>query len=256
MLSSLSRALDVVELLARESRPLALAEISKSLAISKSSAHDILGTLAARNFVERDTGGIYRLGLRAWEVGNAASVAPLVQAAASVMSRLGAELEESVDLGVLSGFESVNVHIVDSSQTVRVYAPVGTRFLAHQASTGLVLLAFQPPGYLETAMPAVLTPATPHTITDPDELRRELRRIRMRGYAINMGGWRIDVAGVAAPVLNPAGIAIAALCVAAPRYRATRVWMRRVVPAMLRAASEISEALGGTPSASEGRSAS
>ncbi|HUA54860.1 MAG TPA: IclR family transcriptional regulator [Candidatus Sulfotelmatobacter sp.] len=256
MLSSLGRALDIVEMLARAQRPLGLGEIARELGISKSSVHDVLTTLAARGFVERQPGGIYRLGLKAWEVGAAASVTPLVQAAASIMARLAAELQENVDLGVLSGFESVNVHIVDGVQTVRVYAPVGTRFLAHQASTGLVLLAFQAPGYLDKVMPAVLPPATPQTITDHDELRRELQRVRLRGYAINQGGWRLDVAGVAAPVLNTAGIAIAALCVAAPRYRTTRVWMRRVVPAMQSAAAQISDVLNGAARALEGRTAS
>jgi IclR family KDG regulon transcriptional repressor len=256
MLSSLGRALETLELMAREQRPLGLGEIARLLSMSKSSAHEVLTTLAARGFVEWQPGGIYRLGLKAWEVGNAASVTPLVHAAAPLMSRLAEELQENVDLGVLSGFESVNIHMVDSVQTVRVYAPVGTRFMAHQASTGLVLLAFQPPGYVDRVLPETLPPATPHSITDADELRRELQRIRMRGYAINMGGWRIDVAGVAAPVLNASGFAVAALCVAAPRYRTTRAWMRRVVPAMLGAAREISASIGGLAPALQGRSAS
>lgn len=250
MLTSLSRALDVMELLARERRPLGLGEIASKLGMSKSSVHGALTTLASRGFVEREVGGIYQLGLKAWEVGAAASVTPLVQAAASPMERLAARLNENIVLSVLSGFESVNIHMVDSEQAVRVYAPVGSRYLAHHASTGLVLLAFQPDGYLDRVLPARLIPASSATITDRDELRRELVRIRARGHAINMGGWRIDVGGVAAPVLNAAGFALAGLAVAAPRYRTTRAWLRFVTPAVLAAATEISEALG---SGSRGR---
>ena len=108
------------------------------------------------------------------------------------------------------------MHIVGSGQAVRVYAPVGTRFPAHHASTGLLLLAFQPEGYLETVLPPTLSAASPLTITDPGRLRTELTRIRARGYALNVGGWQIDVAGIATPVLNAEETAIAALCVAAP----------------------------------------
>lgn len=256
MLTSLSRALDVIELLAEERRPLGLGEIAKTLAMSKSSVHDVLRTLAARGFVERAAGGIYQLGLKTWEVGAAASVTPLVQAAASSMERLAARLNENVVLSVLSGFESVNIHMVEGAQAVRIYAPVGARYPAHQASTGLVLLAFQPEDYLETVLPPRLLPTSTLTITDLDELRCELTRIRARGHAVNMGGWRIDVGGVAAPVLNAGGVAIAGLGVAAPRYRTTRSWLRRVIPAVVTAAAEISEALGGSSRAQEGRVAS
>ena len=165
-------------LLAHERRPLGLGEIARKLEISKSSTHELLSTLTERGFVHRRDGGIYELGVKAWEVGSTASIAPLISAAAPVMERIAARLNEDVVLGVLSGFESINVHIVGSGQAVRVYAPVGTRFPAHHASTGLLLLAFQPEGYLETVLPPTLSAASPRTITDPDRLRTELTRTR------------------------------------------------------------------------------
>jgi IclR family KDG regulon transcriptional repressor len=256
LLSSLSRGLDLVALLARERRALGLAEIAKKLEISKSSAHELLATLADHNFVQRQQGGIYQLGLRAWEVGAAASVTPLIAAAVPVMERIAAEINEDVVLGVLSGFASINVHIVGSGQAVRVYAPVGTRFPAHHASTGLLLLAFQPEGFLESVLPPSLSAASPLTITDPHKLRAELIKIRARGYAVNIGGWQLDVAGVAAPVMNSEETAIAALCVAAPRYRTGRAWMRRVIPILIAGAAAITMTINGSSRARGERFAS
>lgn len=232
-------------LLAHERRPLGLGEIARKLEISKSSTHELLSTLTERAFVQRRDGGIYELGLKAWEVGSTASIAPLISAAAPVMERIAAHINEDVVLGVLSGFESINVHIVGSGQAVRVYAPVGTRFPAHHASTGLLLLAFQPEGYLETVLPPTLSAASPLTITDLGRLRTELTRIRARGYALNVGGWQIDVAGIATPVLNAEGTAIAALCVAAPRYRTSRAWMRSTIPILVEGAQDITLAISG-----------
>jgi DNA-binding IclR family transcriptional regulator len=244
-LSSLARGLDLMALLAREQRPLGLGEIAKKLQISKSSTHEILSTLADHSFVQRKEGGIYQLGVKAWEVGSAASIAPLVSAAAPVMERIAMQINEDVVLGVLSGFESINIHIVGCGQAVRVYAPVGTRFPAHHASTGLLLLAFQPNGHLESVLPPTLSAASPLTITDPGKLRAELIKIRARGYALNVGGWQVDVAGAATPVLNSDEIAIAALCVAAPRYRTTRAWMRKAIPILVDGARTITHAVGG-----------
>jgi DNA-binding IclR family transcriptional regulator len=243
MLSSLSKALDIIELLAGARRPLALAEIARKLQMAKSSVHEVLSTLASRGFVQRQSGGIYELGVRSWEIGTAAAIAPLISSARPVMQNIAAKVNEDVVLGVLAGFESINVHIAGSGQAVRVYAPVGMRFPAHHASTGLALLAYQPEEYLDREMPRSLSAATRLTITDPIRLRSELKRIRARGYAINVGGWQIDVSGIAAPVLDREDIAIAALCVAAPRYRATRAWIRRVLPAVVRGAREITTTL-------------
>ena len=244
-LSSLARGLDLMAMLAQERRPLGLGEIARKLEISKSSTHELLSTLTERGFVQRRDGGIYELGLKAWEVGSTASISLLISAAAPVMERIAARINEDVVLGVLSGFESINVHIVDSGQAVRVYAPVGTRFPAHHASTGLLLLAFQPEGYLETVLPPTLSAASPLTITDPGRLRTELTRIRARGYALNVGGWQIDVAGIATPVLNVEETAIAALCVAAPRYRTTRAWTRNTIPILVKGAQDITQSISG-----------
>ncbi len=246
MLSGLSRGLEVLEILARERRPLALGEIAQRLGVSKSGAHSLLKTLVHRGFAEHAAGGIYRLGPKAWEIGSAAQGAALVRIAAPIMEDLVARVNEGAILGVLAGFEGVYLHLVDSAQAVRVHAQVEARIPAHCTSTGLALLAFQPAGYLEKVLPRTLPAVTPHTITEPAELRRELKRTRARGYSINMGGWRADVGGIAVPLLGADGAAIAGLCVAAPRYRMNKDWFRRVVPATTRAARAIVTAMGMT----------
>jgi DNA-binding IclR family transcriptional regulator len=254
MLSGLSRGLQILELLAHEGRALPLGEIAQRLGVSKSGAHSLLKTLVHRGFVARDDGGIYRLGAKAWEIGSAAQGAALVRVAAPIMEDLVARVNEGAILGVLAGFEGVYLHLVECAQAVRVHAQVEARIPAHCTSTGLALLAFQPPGYLEAVLPRSLPAVTPQTITDPAELRRELKRVRTRGYAINMGGWREDVGGIAVPLLGADGVAIAGLCVAAPRYRMNKDWFRRIVPATARAARAIVAAMG-APVEPRGRAA-
>jgi IclR family transcriptional regulator, KDG regulon repressor len=255
MLSGLSRGLQILELLAREGRPLPLGEIARGLGVSKSGAHSLLKTLVHRGFAARDEGGIYRLGAKAWEIGAAAQGAALVRVATPIMEDLVARINEGAILGVLAGFEGVYLHLVECAQAVRVHAQVEARIPAHCTSTGLALLAFQQEGYLDSVLPRSLPAVTPHTITDPAELRRELKRTRARGYAINMGGWREDVGGIAVPLLGTDGVAIAGLCVAAPRYRMSKDWFRRVVPATTRAARAIVAGLGTPAEPRRGRAA-
>lgn len=255
MLSGLSRGLQILELLAREGRALPLGVIAQKLGVSKSGAHSLLKTLVHRGFVAREEGGIYRLGAKAWEIGAAAQGAALVRIAAPIMEDLVARVNEGAILGVLAGFEGVYLHLVECEQAVRVHARVDQRIPAHCTSTGLALLAFQPEGYLDSVLPRALQAVTPHTITDAAELKRELKRTRARGYALNLGGWREDVGGIAVPLLGPDGVAIAGLCVAAPRYRMNKDWFRRVVPATTRAARAIVAGLGTPAEPRRGRAA-
>lgn len=238
--SGLSRGLDVLELLADRQAGMGLGEIARRLAMSKSGTHGVLSTLTRRGFAERQSGGVYRLGIKSWLIGRGVPNADLARVATPVMERLVREIGEGAILGVLTGFEVVYLSRVEGSEAVRVHANVNDRIPAHCTSTGLVLLAYQPDGYLDNVLPDRLRQVTPTTITNADELRRELKRTRARGYSINLGGWRADVGGIAAPVLDEQGVAIAGLCVAVPRYRMTRAWFNRIVPPTQRAAQDIS----------------
>ena len=233
--SGLNSGLDVLELLAGQGAPATLTEIARLLGMSKSGVHGVLATLHRRGFVQRGAEGDYRLGLRAWEVGSAAAPMELVRSAAPHMERLSRDLSEGVILGLLDGFDVVYIHLVDSPQPVRVHTSVGDRIRAHCTSTGLALLAALPEERLRAILPARLAKVTEDTITDREELLRELQRTRLRGYAVNRGGWQTEVGGAAVAIPGTD----AALCVAAPRYRVTKPWLARICPPLIAAAERI-----------------
>ena len=205
MYSSMMRGIAALEILGKAEGPLALAEIARRLKSSKSGIHGLLSALARSGYVIKTPGGFYSLGLKVWEIARSVPTNRLVQVAAPVMDRLAARVRDGVILGVLSGFDVVYVHLVGSPQAVRVHAEVGQRIPAHCTSTGLALLASQAPDYLDRVLPRKLPVLSPETITDHDQLRRELARVAARGYAINRGGWNSDVAGIAMTIpANPA----------------------------------------------------
>ena len=139
--SSLDSGLDVVELLARVREQMTLTDIANSLRMSKSGVHSLLATLKRRGFVARSANGGYRLGVKAWEIGCAASGAELGHVAAPHMARLSEKISEGAILGRLDGADVVYLRLVESPQAVRVNAKVGDRIPAHCTSTGLALLA-------------------------------------------------------------------------------------------------------------------
>lgn len=237
--SGLDSGLDVLELLARERKELSLTEISAALGMSKSGVHSVLATLMRRGFIGRSLRGGYELGVKAWDVGSAVPGLDLAVFAAPHMAWLSEKIDEGVILGRLDGADVLYLHLVESPQAVRVHASVGDRIPAYCTSTGLALLASLTNEDVLSRLASRLKAVTSATLTTREEVMRELEVVRRRGYAINRGGWRLDVGGVSVCVRDEAGAALGALCVAVPRYRMTKVWVTRVVPLLEEAASRI-----------------
>jgi IclR family transcriptional regulator, KDG regulon repressor len=241
--SSLNSGLDVLECLAAHRRPMKLTEISTSLDISKSNVHQLLSVLARRGLIERLPDQTYRIGIKAWEIGSRAQPLEIGRIGAPHLAQLVREVSEGADIGMLDGTQTVCIQLIECPQPVRVHARVGDRNLAHTTSTGLVLLAALGDEEIIARLPEKLEKKAPGTIADRDALLKELRRIRMRGYALYRGGWRSDVTGVAVPICGPDGQVVAGVCVPAPSYRVTRDWLDRIVPALRATAERIEQDL-------------
>ena len=78
------------------------------------------------------------------------------------------------------------------------------RVVGHAAASGQAILAFLGQEQQEDVIALGLEGFSETTVTDPDALRAELTRIRERGYSINMSGYRPDVVGFGAAVLDRA----------------------------------------------------
>ena len=85
------------------------------------------------------------------------------------------------------------------------------------------------------------------TITDAEELRRELDLIRRRGYVVSYGELDAGVYAVGAPICNSLGRLEAGVTLVGPGSRWTEERLSRYVEETLAAARRISERLGYRP---------
>jgi IclR family transcriptional regulator, KDG regulon repressor len=241
-LSSVHNAARLLKQFTPGDNDLGVTELAARLDVGKSTVHRLLATLQEEQLVEQDPeSGRYRLGLAAFELGAAASSpTDLHQAVLMPMSVLRVKTGETVQTAVLDGRQVVYVERLESPNTLRMFLSVGTRNDAHSTGTGKCLLAHVDEAQLDRLLSGwKLTAKTPHTITDPAPLRRELKRIRSQGYATNVHESEIGVISVAAPVRGPGGDVVAALSVAgpAPRMEGT---MEKVTRAVVEAAATAS----------------
>lgn len=205
-LQSIERAAAVLELLASAPSPLGVTEVAESLGLAKSTAHGIVRTLRDVGLVDQDPGtGRYRVGRAAADLGSVRLDEHRLRGlAANWLDALAVRVRESVRLVVPLQGRAVVVHHVfrpdDSAQVL----DVGAVRPAHACAMGKVLLANG------AVLDRDLTAWTWRTITDPGQLDGELAATRHRGWASEVGEYRLAEAGVAMPVRDRGGRVVAA----------------------------------------------
>lgn len=242
---SARRVLDVLELLAGLPQGIRVNQLARTLAIPKSSASALLGTLAVRGYVEAAGDG-YRLanGYRGegWVGGTTGA---LVRAGHPIMEKLVAETGESAFLGVATpSFEVRYIAKVVSANPLRYDVELTSLRPAHSTSIGQVLLASLPPDALDDYLRHHdLHRAAGRPAISERTLRRALSQAREQGFVTIADSHVIGTSGAAAPVVV-AGETIAGLAIIAPtaRFEPAR---NRIVPKVLAAAKELARGLGG-----------
>jgi IclR family acetate operon transcriptional repressor len=243
---SLDRALESLEMIA-DAGEISLAELAVRTESPKSSLLRHLRVLEAGGYVTMNhTTKRYRLGARLIHLGYAARrQLGLTDVAMPLMRELRDRYDESVHLGVLSHGDVLHVAVTPSHQPLKMATPVGERTYAHISALGKILLAWGEEGVLEeTIEDRGLPMLTERTITDQAALRRELERIRERGWAMDDEESAAGLRCVAAPVRDASGHVAAALSVSAPATRLTRGDAKNMAPAVIQIASAISQRLG------------
>src|SRR5579875_751814 len=224
--------------------------IAELAGLPPSTGRRLLAGLVREGFLER-AGDRYSPGRRltGWRTG-AAGERVLGTLSQPVLDRLRDETGETALLFARDGLARVIVAMAPTRHAVVYAVSPGQLLPLHAGSAGRVLLAFDP-GAAEELLAADLAAYTEATITDPGELRAGLAEVRRRGYATSSEERALGAAGVSAPVFGPGGHLAAALGIAGPIQRLDAASLERWRPAVVRAARELSRALGHTPHAGQ-----
>lgn len=239
-----TRTMRAVEMLAFG--PASASDVAGHLRVDDRTARRLLRQLADEGYVVRMEEGRYRrysLSMRIVALaGQVAERAALAELTVPFVARMCAETGKAAHLSIPS-YTSVLCLVHDDGSGATVTAPqFGALAPAHCTAAGKALLAHRD-RWRNSVLSAPLQQHTDHTITDPHRLRREMMQIRDRGFALEDRECRQDVCGVAAPVVNHTGEAIAALGLTVHASEVSRSQLLDLGAAVVEAASAASEAL-------------
>jgi DNA-binding IclR family transcriptional regulator len=220
---SVDRAFDLLEALAGGDE-LGVTELAGRTGLVPSTAHRLLATLTNRGYVSQRAGSAsYALGYKVVEVANGLeqSLSRLRGVARPHLESVQDATGETANLIVLEGDRVVYVDQVEGSRSMRMFTIVGASALAHTTASGKAILAYAPLDAVEAlyAGRKKLERLTPKTLATVDALRKDLKRIARRGYAIDDEEHEEGVSCIAAPIFDHSGRPFAAVSVSAPTAR-------------------------------------
>jgi IclR family acetate operon transcriptional repressor len=237
---SIERAFDLLEMLADAGGALGLSELATVSGLPLPTVHRLMRTLVNRGYVRQEASRRYALGSRLIRLGEISSQM-LGTWLRPFLTQLVRTTGETANLAMLDGDEVVYIAQVPSPHSMRMFTEPGRRVRPHCTAVGKALLAELPPGEARALLERDGMPAyTPTTITDPDLLIAHLEVIRKQGFA-DEGEQEIGVRCFAVAVPDAPGSL--AISTSGPQARMTDDAAARIVPALKRAAREISETI-------------
>jgi DNA-binding IclR family transcriptional regulator len=218
VLGTVGKASRVLDLFTTETPEWGVTEAALALQVPRSSAHDLLDTLACTGLLRRVEGNRYRPGVKLLCLSSAALDSFAVRGEARpVMECLAGRLGATIHLAILDQAEVVYIDKVTPATGPRIAASgVGRRLPAHASAVGKALLAHQPTATITHTLERLdLQQLTDRTVCSVDALRFELRGALRAGVARDREGSVQGVCCHAAPIVER-GATTAAISVSVP----------------------------------------
>lgn len=244
---SATRVLDILDHLGRWGSDSTHAEISDRLGIPKSSMTHLLRTMTNRGYLHYDAETKrYGLGQAISDLSqNERFHGDLIQSAIRVLKVVTTETGESSALNLLRGDKSEVVACIMSGHRLMYHMQLGDQAPLYATSGGKALLAFLTPEQQEQYYASVkIESFTQNTITTLPDLRSEVAKVRLAGVARVTEEFTLGISGVARPILDENGIAIASLNIAAPSFRLGSREIKRAETVLENAVADIREMIG------------
>lgn len=246
---TVSRALQLLAVLAESDGPVTVKQVSEQMGLAPSTAHRLLNLLRKEDFVSVASGGsgLYRIGPEFYRV------------AAQVMSSESQPTlaQQSLDIIAAQFNETVLFGMYVPSESAMTFAAVarGEHKLQYQidlhrplsliwGASGKSILAYLTQDTVEALYAkAETSPAQNAPLPALNKLLDDLEQIRTQGYAHSVSEKLPDARGVAAPVFDHHGI-VGCICLTMPTNRVPSAGLQAITDAIIHHAEKLSEMFG------------
>ncbi len=241
MASTIEKAIELLFHLSEVDGAQGVSVLARNTGQPKANVFRQLNALSKRDLVEQDESGRYQLGFGLAGLGmRVMEREPICAAARPELEAVMEELGETAFLAVARGGRLTIADKVEGNGFIRATPQIGATLPAHATAVGKLYLALAPEQLADAE--DHLEAYTSATITSETVLKRELGRIRKRGWAANEGEWLRGLAVVAAPI-ESGGRLRGVVVLATTSGRMEELGMKRVAARLMEAAAATIERL-------------
>lgn len=236
-LKTTEKSLEVVEAL-YELNGGRLDEIATHLDAAPSTIHRHLMTLQAHDYVTKK-GDVYQLGLQFLTIGGyVRHIHQGYRLAKDKVRHLARTTGERVQFITEEHGQRVYLYTSVGEQAVETDAHIGKRGPLHCSAAGKAILAALPESRIEEIIDEHgLPPVTTKTITDREDLFKELETIRERGVAFNKEESVSGLNAAGTVIQRKNGCVIGAISISGPAQRFRGEKLQTEIPNLLRGAT-------------------
>jgi len=230
-----------------EETELGVMDLSNMLDMPKATVSRLVNVLEKNGYLEQNrVTKKYKLGLKLFYLGSIVLRQMKIEdKALPIMEDFVEKTGESIYFNVIRNNERMCLIYLDGKHDLQTLVHVGQRSPLYAGASAKVLLAFMKDWEIDEVIRRIgLAKITPDTISDPDELKEELAKIREQGYALSMSERILGVTSISAPVKNYTGKVIGSLSVTIPVIRANKEKIDQIVKLIIEGAKKLSFRLG------------
>ncbi len=230
-----------------EQEPQSVESLQKKMGLKQERIERILETFVDREWLSyQEESGKYMLGVKCFELGRAYfQHLDVRNLAKPILKEVVDRLKENTYLTTRIGYEVLYIEKHEVEKEVGILSRFGRVLPMYASASGKIYLAYFDERELEDYFKKVKWIRYTERTRGPEEIRKELKDIKEKGFSVNIGEYEEDVVSVAAPVFDYAGKVSYTVSVVAPAYRVPKeLLLGRFREVIISAAHELSKKLG------------
>ena len=198
---AVDKCFGILELFAKEKKPLGISDISAALGLNKSTVFNIVYTLTDLNVLE-NINHKFRFGPKLYMFGKAAEKgSALIRTVHPYLEEISRMTNLSSFLGMRSGLKTIILDKVDSAFELKISSEIGIRLPLLAGSGGKALLSQLSDTEIDEILSGNgLKRFTPFSCVDKETYKEIIRKVREDGIALDKEEYLEGIRALAVPI--------------------------------------------------------